>query len=285
MQNELTITEQKYFAVSREFAKTIKEFTKNELKTLYFALTKVNYKAALPDTVTIKKRELAAFLGLNSDDRHFSENLYAEIKNMRVHSSFGFVDVKTDTMFIGGLIDYIEYARSGDIEIKFSGEAMKYFGNLINGQFILMLANDIESFSSVRSIILYEFIRAHSDTRVTNTFTISTKALKTMFRIPQAGRGSYMTNGHFQRALFEERVLNPICRDLSKCSMIKLIIGDNGYYTKVKNGPTVQGYKFTWTVNSPDENGITLDSHNPFIDPKEDTVDMQDEFDESEFFS
>jgi hypothetical protein len=114
-----------------------------------------------------------------------------------------------------------------------------------------MWSKDLFEMKSERSIILYENLRLHSDTRKTNTRIISTRDFKEMFGIPKDGKGSYMKpNGHFDRTQFERKVILPACDELRKCQMINLCINADGLpYRKIKgHHGKIIGYELTWTV-------------------------------------
>ena len=70
-------------------------------------------------------------------------------------------------------------------------------------------------------------------------------------------------NGGFDRSNFEKNVIDPICEDLEKCEMIKLlIVGETAdekakdgkkkkiYYEKVKDSNRVIGYRFHWAFSA-----------------------------------
>lgn len=83
------------------------------------------------------------------------------------------------------------------------------------------------------------------------TYGWGIKALKDLFDIPKEGKGSYMRPKYgFDRTNFERYVISPLCEDLAKCQMIRLVVQPDGKpYEKVKKGNRVQGYQFYWTLS------------------------------------
>ena len=104
-------------------------------------------------------------------------------------------------------------------------------------------------------IKFYELLRENSDTRETiNSGTVGIRKFKEMFDIPKEGKGSYTRNDekhHFNRPEFEKYFIDPVCEELAKTDMIRLILQPDGkYYQKEKKGNRVNSYKFFWTINT-----------------------------------
>ena len=241
---------------SKEYAIASKYLHLQEWKALIFALSKVNFKESLPSEVHISKKELADAIGLHSDSTDLASNLYKALIDLPKNSQ---IEIKKETgRFYRSSVLVTDILIKGekDVIVKFNTEALQYFGNLKNGEYITLLASDILGMSSVRAITFYEFLRVHSDTRITNEWVFTTKQLKTMFKIPKDGKGSYIKgNGHFNRWAFEQQVIEPLIRDLQKCKMIRLLIDENGkFYEKEKEGNTVIGYRFKWVFPKGIEN-------------------------------
>lgn len=124
----------------------------------------------------------------------------------------------------------------------------------INKDFMMYYKCDVKEMKIDRSITMYEYLRLHSDTRMTNTRTITLDQIRDIFDIPLSGTGSYMRkDGRFDRHNFESKVLDPVCADLAKCKMVQLISqedknGELQPYRRVKNGRKLIGYEFTWEV-------------------------------------
>ena len=286
------LTQREYdriFAVSKDFARAIKAFSKNELKTLIYALSKINFRTEMELKMEIDKYELAEFLGFDLLSENLSQNLFSEIKEMPEHSKLQFRDKAKHVSFSGFLIDFVKRDRD-KIIISFEKEAISYFSNLLDGNFIVMLTNDIRRMATSRAIALYEYLRLHSDTRKTNTCILSTEELKLIFKVPDEGKGSYTdANYHFQRTRFENQVLIPACEELSKCQLIKLVINNEHYYKKIKNRSFVKGYQFTWVIDelyftSPNSN-VSPITENMQIDFKTKLTEAEEESMLNDLFS
>ena len=121
---------------------------------------------------------------------------------------------------------------------------------------------------------MYEYLRTHMGNLETeNCHSFGIKELKEIFNIPKSGEGSYVDKtGHFNRTLFEQRILNTITFDLDKCRMIKLIHfpveTDDGTiyvpYKKIKENGTIK-YYFEWIYRNPED----LDKYDEVLIKKE----------------
>ena len=235
------------FAVSKIFTEARKQMSAVEYKTFYLALSKIRWKEECPEVLYLDKKELAAMLGFESDTDHLSENLNRAIGDMPVHSSIKFSDKEKGIYDNGVFIRRITILRNR-VRILMEPEYLSLFGQL-EKNFVMELVSDIAKMRTERSIVFYELLLQNTDSRETiNHAEIGIRKLKEIFDIPKEGAGSYVTkDGHFERTRFEQRVIDPICEDLSKTERIQLAIQPNGkLYEKVKHGNRVVAYRFSW---------------------------------------
>lgn len=237
------------FAVSKVFARARKQMNLPEFKAFTYILTKIRYTEENDNVIILDKKKLAEAVGINSDTDHLSVDLRRSIGKLPLHSFVEFQDDDRDFYESGVIVTRIRMYKN-KVYVKMNEEYMKLFSNL-EKDYITMWSADIFGMSSQRSVTFYESLRLNSDTRKENCKGYGIKALKEMLDIPKDGKGSYMRkDGHFNRKGFEDRVIDPLCEDLAKCKMIKLIVQENGkYYEKIKAGNRVLGYKFYWTVS------------------------------------
>lgn len=243
-------------AVSKVFAKAIKSMNFTEWKTFVYALMHIKWKEKNNYIVVFDKKSLAETIGLKTDGNHITRDLKRALKDMPRHSHIEIDknDDENEGWLSGTFISVVDCTKKNMVAVHFTPYFMPLFHELAKeNNYITMWADDIFKMSSERSILLYEDLRLHSDTNKVNSRIYSTKELKALFDIPKDGEGSYMRkNGHFNRPAFEKYVIDPICSDFDKCSMINLILNEDGKpYTKVKNNHgNVIGYQFTWTVST-----------------------------------
>lgn len=240
------------FAVSRIFADCRKQMNLAEYKTLVYALQNVDWTQPCPDTLYLDKKKLASLVGINSDPDHLSENLNRSIGEMPNHSFLRFKDPKNGIYDNGNFVRRVTFFRN-KVRIRLEDEYLKLFGAL-DKNYIHMWSGDIFQMTSERTILFYELLRNYTNTQEPiNVGTVGIKKFKEMFDIPKDGKGSYMREkGGFDRYQFEQRVIDPICEELSRTEMIKLILQPNGkYYEKVKEGNRVLKYRFFWTYSDP----------------------------------
>ncbi len=221
--------------------------TLNQYKTLIYALSQIKWTQDSSEYIYVKKKDLALVLGLHSDPRHLSGDLFNEIKDLPTKSHLE-ISAKDLDMYVSGVL-ISDVTRQGDnFRIHINPTYMPLFTNL-QKDYITLYAQDIYGMNSLKSTALYERLRLSSDTRVENTRIFSTKELKTLFNLPKAGRGSYMrANGGFDRSNFEKKVLDVVCEDLAGCKMITLKKQGDKFYKKIVDGK-VMGYEFVWTVS------------------------------------
>ena len=242
---------QRLFAVSRIFARARKNMTLAEQKTLVFALSEIKFKEpAKSNVIYIDKKALAEVIGVKADPDHLSVEVFNRIKELPKHS---FIEIKKEDkgLFDSGTFITRVTMLKNRVRVKFEEEYLSLFSNL-STNFITMWSSDIFQMSSIRSVQFYEHLRQITDTRKqVNDVLLGVRALKEMFNIPETGEGSYMRKSGFNRTAFEERVVQPLCDDMNKCSMIKLVVQPDGkYYEKVKEGSRVIGYRFYWTFSA-----------------------------------
>lgn len=241
-------------AVSKIFASAKKQMSLNEWKTFILALTRLSWKdkGKNRNVVVLDKMEVAEKLGIKSDKDHVSSDLKRAIGKLAKNS---FIEFEAGSGWINGMfITIVDCSQRKFLTIKFEEYYLPLFQDLgKEKKYITMWAEDLFLMESERSITFYEELRLHSDTRKTNSKIYGIKDLKQMFNIPKDGKGSYMrANGHFDRASFEKRIIDPLCDDMAKCSMINLTTNEDGkLYKKIKskNGK-VLGYEFQWLISS-----------------------------------
>lgn len=234
------------FAVSKVFARAKKQMSVNELKAFVYALTNIRWTETAPEQIYLDKKVLANVLGINSDSGHLSQDLYNEIKKLSQSSYIEIADKDKDFYESGVVVTNVARFRN-TFMITLNSRFLPLFGNLKN-DYITMWSSDIFKLSTERSMEFYEDLRLNSDTREVNSKGFGIKALKELFGM---SKDDYCDkNGHFQRTRFEQRVIDPICRDLAKCCMIQLIPQEGGQlYEKVKKNGRVLGYRFYWNVS------------------------------------
>lgn len=252
------------FAVARIFARAKKEMTLGEMKALAWALTYIKFKdAPVTDTVVMDLYFLAKKIGVNSDREHLRSDVFRVLRDMRKHSSLVFADVDRKYYDSGSFVRRVTI--SGDkVRILFEPQYLGLFTGLTK-DFITLWAEDISRMGTKRSMQFYEYLRQLTDGKKTEyDVLLGVRRLKEIFDIPKDGPNSYMRkNGGFDRSNFEKNVIDPICEDLEKCEMIKLLIvgetedekAKNGkkkkiYYEKVKEGKRVIGYRFYWAFSA-----------------------------------
>lgn len=215
------------------------------------ALTHIKWNERNKNYVRLDKKDLAEKVGVNSDADHLSQNLKRAIGKLPQHSFLEFVN--GDDWINGCFCTQIACYKNV-VRLKFDEDYMPLFQELSKeNNYVTMWADDLFKMSSERSILFYEELRLHSDTRKENSRIYGIKDFKQLFNIPKDGEGSYMTkDGHFARAHFEKYIIDPICKDLAKCDMINLTLNPDGKpYRKVKNRHgNVLGYEFQWTVST-----------------------------------
>ncbi len=245
------------FAVSRIFAEAHKQMNIAEYKAFTYALSHIDWTKPCPETFILDKKELACVLGINSDPDHLSQHLKRAIGQMPRHSFIEFDDKGKDFYVSGNFVRTLAMFRNV-VRIKVEDEFFGLFGSLDGKtevtKYITMWSGDIFKMKSERSVLFYELLRDNSDTRLTvNEGTVSIRKFKEIFDIPKEGKGSYMTaDGHFKRTHFEQYVIDPICEELAKTDMIRLVIQSDGkYYEKKKQGNRITAYKFQWILSDP----------------------------------
>lgn len=242
-------------AVSKIFARAMKEMSLSEWKTFVYALTRIKWTEKNRAEIYLDKKKLADLVGVKSDSDHLSRNLDRSIGGLPGHSYIKIAkeDKERYAAVNGNMVRICEINANPQVFVLLEEHFLPMFQELNKAQegYITMWSGDLFSMASERSIIFYEDLRLHSDTRTTNTRIYTTKDLKELFNIPRDGRGSYMQkNGRFNRTNFEQKVLVPIVEDLQKCKMINLILEDDGMpWRKEKRGNRVVGYRFTWTIS------------------------------------
>lgn len=251
-------------AVSKIFAAAKKQMSLAEWKTFILALTKIKWNGdsqnnsvveseekrenLINKAIVLNKKEVAEKIGIKSDDDHLSVVLKRAIGELHKHSELNFESNKewANGFFITNVI----CNKKNQVIIVFNGMYLPLFQELDKEKnYITMWADDLFSMNTERSIIFYEDLRLNSDTRKENSKIYGIKELKEMFNIP---KDAYMRkDNHFDRTAFEKRIINPLCEDLKKCSMINLTMNEDGkLYKKVKSKGKVLGYEFQWVIST-----------------------------------
>ena len=237
-------------AVSRVFARAIKQMNLSQWRTFVYALTKIRWTETNRRKVHLDKWELVELLRLKTNNTDVSTNLKRAIGDLPKNSFISFEDKDRGCWDNGCFITRIRCYKDY-VLVCFNDDYMPLFEELDRDRdYITFWAQDLFDLTSERSILFYEQLRLHSDTRKTNTRIFSTKDLKELFGIPKTGKGSYMKpNGKFNRTEFERKVILPVCDDLRKCKMINLHLNEDGLpYRKIKSHGRVRGYEVSWDV-------------------------------------
>lgn len=256
-EGQITIEEfleppERLYAVSRIFARARRDMSLSEQKTFVYALSELKFtEEAKTNVVYLDKKTLAKIVGVGTDPNHLSVDLHNKIRELSKHSYIEISKEDADFFDSGVVITRVTMLKNR-VRIKFEKEYMGLFTGL-STEYITMWSSDVFGMQSKRSVQFYEYLRQNTDTREKlNQAGFGVKALKELFNIPMDGEGSYMRkDGHFDRASFERRIIEPLCEDLSKCKMITLQLQPDGkYYEKVKRGNRVLGYRFYWTFSA-----------------------------------
>lgn len=237
-------------AVSKVFAAAIKQMNLKEWKTFVYALTHIKWTESNRRILHLDKWKLVELLGIKSDPDHVTEHLRRAIGDLPIHSFIQIVD-KDRGFWENGMVVTRLRCYKNYVLVALEEAYLPLFQELQKGGYITLWASDLFQMTSERSILFYESLRLHSDTRKTNVRTYGVKDLKTMFGIPKDGKGAYMRkDGHFDRPAFEKRVIQPLCDDLAKCQMLQLhILEDGKPWRKVHYHGRVVGYEFSWDVS------------------------------------
>ena len=237
-------------ATSKVFASAIKQMHLREWKTFIYALTHIRWMEPNGNRVKMNKWKLAELLESNADSSDINAVLRKSLGDIPKHSFLEFESKDKKEWDNGCFISRIG-VRGDYVYLTFTQEYLPLFSELQReGRYITMWAEDLFKMRSERSILFYESLRLHSDTRTTNSRIYGIRDLKEMFGIPKEGKGSYMRkDNHFDRPAFERYVLTPLCEDLQKCRMIQLnILEDGKPWRKIKYHGRVRGYEFSWAV-------------------------------------
>lgn len=251
--DDLLNAPERLVAVSNIFARARKHMSLPEQKAFIYALTEINFTEPTNNNIIyLDKRTLAEIVGVHSDIDHMSVDLFKQIKDLPQHS---FIEIsKDDTdggLFDSGMVITRLTMLKNRVRIKFENEYMGLFTGL-NAKYITMWSTDIFKMTSKRTVLFYEYLRVHMDTREeTHSALLGVRAFKELFGIPKTGEGSYMRKGeHFNRVGFEKHVIDPLFDDMKHCKMIKLLVNPDGsFYTKEKHGSRVAGYRFNWVFS------------------------------------
>ena len=252
--DDLLNAPERLVAVSNIFARARKNMSLPEQKAFIYALTEINFSEPTNNNIVyLDKKTVAEIVGVHSDIDHLSVHLFEKIKDLPKHS---YIEIAKDDID-GGLYDSgIFITRltmlKNRVRIKFENEYMGLFSGL-NARYITMWSTDIFRMTSKRTVLFYEYLRTHMDTREeTHSILLGIRAFKELFGIPSTGEGSYMRkDGHLDRPAFEKRVIEPLFDDMKHCKMIKLLVNPDGsFFTKEKHGNRIAGYRFNWVFSA-----------------------------------
>lgn len=239
--------------VSKVFARAKKKMSLAEFKTFIYCLCHVRWKEEMmSEAVCLDKRTLSKIIDVSDDPAHLSRNLKMNIGDIVEHSVVEFSAKDRVKWKKGAMVTDIALDESGIVRVWLNQNYKGLFCGL-DKDFILIWSNDVFQMHAERSILLYEFLRLHCDTRVTNVRIFSVEQLRDIFDIPTEGTGSYLRkDGRFDRHAFETKVLNPVCEDLLKCQMVQLVQedGEERPYRRIKRGRKLLGYEFVWEVSN-----------------------------------
>lgn len=250
--------------VSKVFARAKKKMSIEEFKTFVYCLCRVRWtEPEMPKSVYLDKKTLAKMLKISTDPVNIARNLRLKIGDMVDHSIITFSSEDKKKWERGALVTRVAINEERVVVVDFNPRYAGLFCNL-KKDFIMIWVTDIIKMNYERSFNLYEFLRLHCDTRVTNARIFSIEQLRDIFDIPADGAGSYLRkDGRFDRHAFETKVLDPICADMLKCKMVQLVMqtdkgGNELPYRRVKEGRRLIGYELVWEVT--DRPGIS-DAH------------------------
>lgn len=236
-------------------AEARKSMSVHELKATACAMTHIRFKEEAPQVVLVDKHELADAVGIHSDADHLSQDLHEALIDLRHHSEVHFSDAAQGLYEDGGLIDSVRFYKNV-VRFRFSSDYLPLLGGLQN-HYLMLYAADLYRLSTDRAILLYERLRAGIlGTSGSGSYTVSlgVKALKELWGIPKEGPGSYMRsskNGGFNRSAFEARCIDPVCRELARTDMIRLVIQPDGKaFRKITEHGYVKGYAFDFLYSA-----------------------------------
>lgn len=242
-------------AVSRIFARAIKKMNIYEWKAFVSALSHIKWKDENKNVVVFDKMSLASQIGIETDINHVNRELKKHIGELVSHSHIEFDASDQEGGWANGdFISVVDSTHKGYIAIHFTPYFMPLFQKLsVENNYITIWADDIFKMKNEYSILFYEELRLHTDVKSKSShMQLGTKKLKELFNMPKDGKGSYTRkNGKFDRTGWEKNVLDVVCNDMQKCSMINIIVNEDGkLYRKIKDGAGhVKGYEFEWTYS------------------------------------
>ncbi len=241
---------------SRLYAEACKNLTVKQRKILIYLLSwldqysKIEFKELSYVSITVGKKELAEAIGIKAD-KNMHTRLNKELEDLPGNSQTKYYKngrwYKSDIL----ITKVEEKQKRGKITFQFQGDALRFFFG-IQRSYIRLGTKDFLSLRSVNSMVLYEYLMCHSNTRQQlNSKRLSTKALKDLLGMKKSDyvykwKGENGTQyEHFNRTLFEKKVIDPIVKDLKNCSYLKLTAFEKKH--DAKGG--VSGYEFQFRYN------------------------------------
>lgn len=232
---------------SKVLARAKKDLNLAEYKIFILALSKISQLSVNNNLiVSMTLQEITEATGISTDANHAKERLKAVGRKL-VKGSYVEFDKKDGGWGNGNLIAATDYSNKV-FALRFDELARPLIEGLqATKNYITILAEDIYGFDSEYSYLLYEHLRLYSDTRITNTRILTDSELKKIFKLSD---DAYVFNGHFDRWIFEKRIMKKIDNDLKSCRLITFEKQGDFIFEKVKDDKGfIIGYKFIYKIN------------------------------------
>lgn len=242
-------------AISKSLASTQIAWALEQRKLFYMCLTKIAWqKDGNNPEIKLDKQEITETLKLKLDRKHKNQYLRKAFSKLSDKSKVHWTDPNDSEIWMDGwLIVGVRSTRS-EIIVMFNNYYMPHLQNLAQS-YITFLTDDIYSFKSRFSYILFHELRLHCDTRRTNLRTYTTMQLKELFGL---SKDDYVRkDGKFDRYSFEKKVLDVAIEEINHTQMIQIQPlpemeatpkKPNKLYEKIKKGGLVVGYRLKYIV-------------------------------------
>ena len=242
-------------AISKSLANTQIQWTLEQRKLFYMCLTKIAWRKDVNNPeIILDKKEITETLGLKLDSKHRSQYLRSAFRKLADNSHVHWTDPDDSEVWEDGRLIRRVRSTRGEIIVLFDDYYMPHLQNLAQS-YITFLTDDVYSFKSKFSYILFHELRLHCDTRRTNLRTYTTKQLKELFGL---SKDDYVRkDGKFDRYSFEKKVLDVAIEEINGTKMVQLQPlpameatpkNPNKLYEKVKKGGLVVGYRLKYIV-------------------------------------
>lgn len=224
-------------AMSNTLVAKATRFTADTQKLFYVALASINYGVNENNEVEIDKEELFQLLDITNSHRHADLRKNLEKLVFSSFVKFGDGEIFRDGFLLTG---YHTTRKKAYIQIH------SYFLPLVKelaGNYTRLLNDDVVSFDSKFSMMLYQLLMKNNDYRDTK---LTTKELKELFGLSV---DDYVYDGKFNRTLFEKKTVNFAVDEINKKSRCI----SNLKYEKVKRptGQRIAYYHFTFDWTDP----------------------------------